>query len=80
MVHIKMIYHLILTYKAYQDLDKHIAIHNFLYFFYIISMTKEEKKQRIVELKQKAYQLKIDVEYYNSLQTALKLILNGSYV
>jgi DNA polymerase elongation subunit (family B) len=42
-------------------------------------MTKEEKKQRIVELKQKAYQLKIDVEYYNSLQTALKLILNGSY-
>ena len=42
-------------------------------------MTREEKKQRIIELKQKAYQLKIDVEYYNSLQTALKLILNGSY-
>ena len=42
-------------------------------------MTKEEKKLKVIELKKKAYQLKIDVEYYNSLQTALKLILNGSY-
>lgn len=42
-------------------------------------MTKEEKKLKIIELKKKAYQLKIDVEYYNSLQSALKLILNGSY-
>jgi DNA polymerase elongation subunit (family B) len=47
--------------------------------FDIIFMTKEEKKLKIIELKKKAYQLKIDVEYYNSLQTALKLILNGSY-
>ncbi len=43
-------------------------------------MTKEEKKLKIDSLKKIAYQLKIDVEYYNSLQQALKLILNGSYV
>ena len=42
-------------------------------------MTKEEKKQRIEELKIKAVQLKKDVEYYNAMQTALKLVLNGSY-
>lgn len=43
-------------------------------------MTKEEKKSRIEELKIKAVQLKKDVEYYNAVQTALKLVLNGSYV
>jgi DNA polymerase elongation subunit (family B) len=42
-------------------------------------MTKEEKKQRIEELKIQAVQLKKDVEYYNAMQTALKLVLNGSY-
>lgn len=45
----------------------------------IISMTKEEKKIRIEELKIQAVQLKKDVEYYNAMQTALKLVLNGSY-
>jgi hypothetical protein len=28
----------------------------------------------------KALQLKKEADYYNALQTALKLILNGSYV
>jgi DNA polymerase elongation subunit (family B) len=42
-------------------------------------MTKEEKKQKIEELKIQAVQLKKDVEYYNAMQTALKLVLNGSY-
>ena len=42
-------------------------------------MTREEKIQKIEFLKKQAYQIKIDIEYYNSLQTALKLILNGSY-
>ena len=42
-------------------------------------MTKEEKKIRIEELKIQAVQLKKDVEYYNAMQTALKLVLNGSY-
>jgi len=46
----------------------------------IISMTKEEKKLRIESLKIQAVQLKKDVEYYNAMQTALKLVLNGSYV
>jgi hypothetical protein len=38
-------------------------------------MTKEEKRQRIEELKIKSVQLKKDVEYYNALQTALKLVV-----
>lgn len=42
-------------------------------------MTKEEKIKKIEELKRKASDLKKDVEYYNALQTALKLVLNGSY-
>ena len=42
-------------------------------------MTLEEKKSQITALKIKSEQLKRDVDYYNSLQTALKLILNGSY-
>jgi len=43
-------------------------------------MTKDEKRQRIEQLKIQAVQLKKDVEYYNAMQTALKLVLNGSYV
>ena len=43
-------------------------------------MTKQEKLEKIESLKNRASQLKKDVDYYNALQTALKLILNGSYV
>jgi hypothetical protein len=43
-------------------------------------MTKEEKLNKIESLKMKALQLKKEADYYNALQTALKLILNGSYV
>lgn len=43
-------------------------------------MTKEEKLKKIESLKMKALQLKKEADYYNALQTALKLILNGSYV
>lgn len=42
-------------------------------------MTKEEKVKKIESLKIKATQLKKDVDYYNALQLALKLVLNGSY-
>lgn len=42
-------------------------------------MTKEEKIKRLEELKEKSAQLKRDVDYYNALQLALKLVLNGSY-
>jgi DNA polymerase elongation subunit (family B) len=42
-------------------------------------MTKEEKINKINSLKQKADKLKKEVDYYNALQLALKLILNGSY-
>lgn len=43
-------------------------------------MTKEEKIQRLDLLKLQASELKKEVDYYNSLQLALKLVLNGSYV
>jgi hypothetical protein len=43
-------------------------------------MTKEEKIKKIESLRNKANQLKREVDYYNALQLALKLILNGSYV
>ena len=43
-------------------------------------MTKEEKLNKIESLKMKALQLKKEADYYKALQTALKLILNGSYV
>lgn len=46
---------------------------------YIMTMTKEEKLNKINSLKQRAEQLKREVDYYNALQLALKLILNGSY-
>lgn len=42
-------------------------------------MTKEEKIKRIEELKKKSQELKKEVDYYNALQLALKLVLNGSY-
>lgn len=42
-------------------------------------MTKEEKIQKIELLKKKAGDLKKEVDYYNALQLALKLVLNGSY-
>jgi hypothetical protein len=42
-------------------------------------MTKEEKINKINSLKQRAENLKKEADYYNALQLALKLILNGSY-
>lgn len=44
-----------------------------------MTMTKEEKLNKLESLKIKSAQLKREVDYYNALQTALKLILNGSY-
>lgn len=43
-------------------------------------MTKEEKIERLDLLKRQASELKKEVDYYNALQLALKLVLNGSYV
>jgi len=42
-------------------------------------MTKEEKLKKIEQLKKKASEVKKEVDYYNALQLALKLVLNGSY-
>lgn len=42
-------------------------------------MTKEEKLKRIDALRKKASEVKKEVDYYNALQLALKLVLNGSY-
>lgn len=42
-------------------------------------MTKEEKLKKLNDLRDKANTLKKDVDYYNALQLALKLVLNGSY-
>lgn len=42
-------------------------------------MTKKEKIERIDSLRSKSVQLKKEVDYYNALQTGLKLVLNGSY-
>ena len=50
-----------------------------LFFYHIKDMTKEDKKKKIEELKKKASDLKKEVDYYNALQLALKLVLNGSY-
>ena len=52
---------------------------NFLVFFYKIPMSKEVKLKKIEDLKRQASDLKMEVEYFNSLQLALKLVLNGSY-
>ncbi len=42
-------------------------------------MADKEKLNQIELLKKKANQLKKEVDYYNALQLALKLVLNGSY-
>ena len=42
-------------------------------------MTKEERINKIEELKKKNIEIKKEVDYYNALQLALKLVLNGSY-
>jgi DNA polymerase elongation subunit (family B) len=42
-------------------------------------MTREEKVAKIEELKIKANEIKKSADYYNALQLALKLVLNGSY-
>ena len=42
-------------------------------------MTREEKIKKIDSLRKKASDLKKEVDYYNALQLALKLVLNGSY-
>lgn len=44
-----------------------------------MTMTKEEKLAKIEELKIKANEIKKSADYYNALQLALKLVLNGSY-
>jgi hypothetical protein len=43
-------------------------------------MTKEEKIKKLDSLRKKAGELKKEVDYFNALQLALKLVLNGSYV
>ena len=42
-------------------------------------MTKEQKSSRLEELRIRANDIKKEVDYYNALQLALKLVLNGSY-
>lgn len=42
-------------------------------------MTKEDRVKKIEELKKKSVEVKKEVDYYNALQLALKLVLNGSY-
>lgn len=39
----------------------------------------QNKTEKIKELKEKAAQLRRGINYYNALQLALKLVLNGSY-
>ncbi len=41
-------------------------------------MTKEEKINKLTSLRTKASELKKEVDYYNALQLALKLVLNGA--
>lgn len=43
-------------------------------------MTRQEKIDKIGSLRKEAATLEDEVNYYNSLQLALKLVLNGSYV
>ena len=47
--------------------------------FNITYMMNDDKKTRLDLLKSQATQLKQEVDYYNSLQAGLKLVLNGSY-
>jgi DNA polymerase elongation subunit (family B) len=42
-------------------------------------MDREDKLKRLEELTSKANELKREIDYYNALQLALKLVLNGSY-
>jgi DNA polymerase elongation subunit (family B) len=42
-------------------------------------MNKQERELKIIELKAKISKLNQEVDYYNSLQLAFKLVLNGSY-
>jgi hypothetical protein len=42
-------------------------------------MTQDEIKQKIRDLDRQIYTTKKEVDYYNALQLALKLVLNGSY-
>jgi DNA polymerase elongation subunit (family B) len=42
-------------------------------------MSKEEKLKRIAELKEEIIKTKSLINYYNAMQSAKKLILNGSY-
>ncbi len=42
-------------------------------------MTKEEKLKKLEALRKQASEIKKEVDYYNALQLALKLVLNGSY-
>jgi DNA polymerase elongation subunit (family B) len=42
-------------------------------------MTKEQTLKEIAELKEKAEKIKEEVDFYNAMQNALKLVLNGSY-
>lgn len=44
-----------------------------------MTITREEKLKKIELLKKKASDIKKEVDYYNALQLALKLVLNGSY-
>jgi len=43
-------------------------------------MSREDKLKKLKDLKMQAADLKKEVDYYNATQTALKLVLNGSYV
>jgi DNA polymerase elongation subunit (family B) len=42
-------------------------------------MTREQTLKEIAELKEKAEKIKEEVDFYNAMQNALKLVLNGSY-
>lgn len=42
-------------------------------------MIKNDKLEQITSLKSRISKLNQEVDYYNSLQLALKLVLNGSY-
>ena len=53
---------------------------NFYGLLYRIDMTREDKIKRLDLLRAQASDLKKGVDYYNALQLALKLVLNGSYV
>ena len=42
-------------------------------------MTKEQKLEKLLSLRTQADKLKKEADYFQALQTALKLVLNGSY-